>query len=122
MASFWHEFPDEVLSPVNLAEKKWALASEAFQHQSLQYARMLQGTNLEANAQVQAAKAELDAAEKNVHELWKYWVGLKSYVSKSIKLHLGCDPARCDFSTPQEVQEREEEEEEANMTEEENDA
>jgi hypothetical protein len=103
MSDFWSDFPDETLSPLDLAEKKWALASEESQETDNRYAQVLSiqsrvaphtldGAIRQQNA-IATVTQEREEQKKRVRTLWLQWVALKPYVSKEMKVRLGCDPA-----------------------------
>jgi hypothetical protein len=112
MSELWSHFPDDTLSPLNLAEKRWAIAVEQRDEKKAlllneliaQAGRDPHGMNdavqVDKHRQIARIKAEMDAEDARVHELWKEWVGLKPWVSKELKDHHGCDPAKCDYSVP----------------------
>jgi hypothetical protein len=110
MEEFWHQYSDEELSPVYLAEKRHALAVaqlerdvQLFGVQVQTYARThaMEGTN--CHVDIQALTMELEEKKKAVHELWLQWLQLKPYVHKELKRHLGCP----EIELPSEEEEKE---------------
>ena len=107
MGSFWHKYLDEDLTPLDLAEKRWALASEgqekviAEQNEILrqQHAVMMGPFDREifnaSSAKVDAANQAIKDERERVHGLELFWIGLKPYVPDTIKEYLGCDMSKC---------------------------
>jgi hypothetical protein len=100
MSDFWINFPDKDLSPVDLAEKKWALANEELEYLQTKYAQVLSIQSRVVPNTIEGAKKiddrikeatrELEDKKKEVHVLWLRWVKNKSYVSDATKKRLGC--------------------------------
>jgi hypothetical protein len=97
MAGFWSKFPDETLDPLNLAEKKWAIAAEecqklvARESQNMQSLAMIASTTQdhqqrrECNEKMRAAGEAIERARDHVQRLHYEWVNLKPDVSKGLK-------------------------------------
>lgn len=110
--SFWNNFPDETLSPLNLAEKKWSIANEnlplkikaLYDELLVQARRDPSGYNdriqEESRKRIQELQKEIQEEQDSVNELWREWVGLKPYVSRELKNALKCDPSKCDYTVP----------------------
>ena len=110
--SFWNNYPDETLSPLNLAEKKWSIANEElplkikvlYDELLVQARRDPSGYNdriqAESKKRIQELQKEIQEEQDSVNELWREWVGLKPYVSREHKNALGCDPSKCDYTVP----------------------
>ena len=107
MGSFWHKYLDEDLTPLDLAEKRWALASDdqakVIQEQNeiirQQTAAMMgpydRTAFAESSAKVDAANKAIEDEKKRVQGLELFWIGLKPYVPDTIKEALGCDMSKC---------------------------
>lgn len=111
--SFWNNHNDADLSPLRLAEKKYMLAVEDQQRFnrgqfSLLVAQSERRTTgsadfLDQQEKIQAIQQAMDDEAKRVKELWVHWVGLKHWVAPELKAYHGCDPAKCDNTQPEEM-------------------
>jgi hypothetical protein len=78
----WNKYPDIDLSPVDLAEKKWALAVEERE----QYFKSISDqTSCDNSNDIQK---KIIIMNKKIHDLWIVWVVSKPWVSPEMKQHI----------------------------------
>ena len=104
MSSFWNEFRDEDLSPLDLAEKKWALTNDDLNRQYKTFGQTIL-CDEKVRVQIQQLLEELKQTQERVHALWLEMIIVKVWVPAPMKHLLKTTPVTRD---PEQVQKEKE--------------